>query len=79
MCDKNLFFCEARLMANDEREARGPGQPPKGDRARTAVVNVRFTQAEREQVEAVARDRGETVSAYVRGVVLRSAGRGRSR
>ena len=60
-------------MADEER--RGRGQPPKGDLAKTETLRIRVTRAERELVEGAARQRGETLSAYVRGVVLRAAAR----
>lgn len=64
-------------MENDDDTTtkRGPGQPPKGELARTETIRVRFTRDERDRIEAAAHAKGESLSDYVRGALLRSAAR----
>jgi len=64
-------------MENDTTKNRGPGQPPKGELAKTETVRVRFTRSERDRIEAAASAKGASLSDYVRGVVLRAAARAR--
>jgi hypothetical protein len=50
--------------------AANPDERPDVDRLRAAVIPVRFTRGERDQLLDVARDLGLGVSTYVRQVVL---------
>lgn len=65
------------MTTNEPTRPRG-GQP-KGERAKTETVRVRFTRAERDRIEAAASAKGSSLSDYVRGVVLRAAARARKK
>lgn len=58
-----------------EKERRGRGQPPKGDRAKTETIRIRVTKAEREAIERAADARGEGLSEACRGALRKWAGR----
>jgi len=54
---------------------RPRGGQPKGELARTETIRTRFTAAERARIEAAADARGEGLSEFVRGALLRAARR----